>query len=97
MWTFQHFGILGWRHVTLKTNDVFHRFRKFVIFEMGTIEKLESVSRVTERHALKYDTTIRIEFFRLLTTIANSLGKDQDRHNVGPDLNPNRLTPLKAC
>ena len=44
--------------MTLKTNDVLHRVRKFVIFEMGTVEKLEPVSRVAKRHALKYDTTI---------------------------------------
>ena len=28
----------------------------------------------------------------LLITFANSLGPDQDRQNVGPDLDPNRLT-----
>ena len=28
---------------------------------------------------------------RLLITIANSLDQDQDRHNVGPDLDPNCL------
>ena len=32
------------------------------------------------------------DFGRLLITFANSLNPDQDRHNVGPDLDPNRLT-----
>ena len=32
------------------------------------------------------------DFCRLLLTFANSLDPDQDRQNVGPDLNPNRLT-----
>ena len=31
-------------------------------------------------------------FFRLLITFANSLDPDQDRQNVGPDLDPNYLT-----
>ena len=31
-------------------------------------------------------------FFRLLITFANCLDPDQDRHYVGPDLGPNRLT-----
>ena len=30
-------------------------------------------------------------FCRLLITFANSLDPDQDRHYVGPDLDPNRL------
>ena len=30
--------------------------------------------------------------YRLLVTFANSLDPDQDRQNVGPDLDPNRLT-----
>ena len=30
-------------------------------------------------------------FFRLLITFANSLNPDQDRQNVGPDLDPNCL------
>ena len=29
---------------------------------------------------------------RLLITFVNSLDPDQDRQNVGPDLDPNRLT-----
>ena len=29
----------------------------------------------------------------LLLTFANILDQDQDRQNVGPDLDPNRLTP----
>ena len=32
------------------------------------------------------------DFCHLLITFANSLDPDQDRHNVGPDLNPNGLT-----
>ena len=32
------------------------------------------------------------DFCRLLITFANGLDPDQDRHNVGPDLDPNRLT-----
>ena len=31
-------------------------------------------------------------FFRLLITFANSLDPDQDRQNVGPDLDPNHMT-----
>ena len=31
-------------------------------------------------------------FCRLLITFANSLDPDQDRKNVGPDLNPNSFT-----
>ena len=31
-------------------------------------------------------------FWCLLITYANSLDPDQDRQNVGPDLNPNSLT-----
>ena len=31
-------------------------------------------------------------FSRLLITFANSLGPDQDRQNVSPDLDPNCLT-----
>ena len=31
-------------------------------------------------------------FYRLLITFANSLDPDQDRQNVGPDLDPNALT-----
>ena len=31
-------------------------------------------------------------FYRLLITFANSLDSDQDRQNVGPDLDPNCLT-----
>ena len=34
------------------------------------------------------------ELCRLLMNFANSLDPDQDRHNVGPDLDPNRLTLL---
>ena len=30
--------------------------------------------------------------FRLLISFANSLDPDQDRQNVGPDLDPNGLT-----
>ena len=33
-------------------------------------------------------------FFCLLITFANSLDADQDRQNVGPDLDPNCLTLL---
>ena len=32
------------------------------------------------------------EFCRLLITFANGLDPDQDRQNVGPDLDPNHLT-----
>ena len=32
------------------------------------------------------------DFFHLLITFANSLDPDQDRQNVGPDLDTNRLT-----
>ena len=32
------------------------------------------------------------DFCRLLITFANSLDPDQDRQNVDPDLDPNRLT-----
>ena len=32
------------------------------------------------------------DFCRLVITFANSLDPDQDRLNVGPDLDPNRLT-----
>ena len=32
------------------------------------------------------------DIYRLLITFANSLDPDQDRQNVGPDLDPNRLT-----
>ena len=32
------------------------------------------------------------DFCCLLLTFANILDPDQDRHNVGPDLDPNRLT-----
>ena len=32
------------------------------------------------------------DFYRLLITFANSLDPDQDRQNVGPDLDPNCLT-----
>ena len=32
------------------------------------------------------------DFFRLLMSFVNSLNPDQDRHLVGPDLDPNRLT-----
>ena len=35
-------------------------------------------------------------FCCLLITFANRLGPDQDRQNVGPDLDPNRLT-LSKC
>ena len=34
---------------------------------------------------------LAVTFCRLLITFANSLGPDQDRRNVGPDLGPNRL------
>ena len=37
------------------------------------------------------DPTIYI-IFCLLITCANSLEPDQDRHKVGPDLDPNHLT-----
>ena len=33
-----------------------------------------------------------IDFSRLLMTSANSLDPDRDRQNVGPDLDPDRLT-----
>ena len=32
------------------------------------------------------------KFCRLLITLANNLDPDQDRQNVGPDMDPNRLT-----
>ena len=32
------------------------------------------------------------DLFRLLMIFVNSLDPDQDRQNVGPDLDPNRLT-----
>ena len=32
------------------------------------------------------------DFCHLLITFSNSLDPDQDRHAVGPDLDPNRLT-----
>ena len=32
------------------------------------------------------------DFCHLLINFANSLNLDQDRHNVGPDLEPNCLT-----
>ena len=32
------------------------------------------------------------EFYRLLMTFADSLDPDQDRQNIGPGQNPNRLT-----
>ena len=34
---------------------------------------------------------INLSFFRLVITFANSLDPDQDRQNVGPDLDRNRL------
>ena len=36
----------------------------------------------------------RSNFCCLLVTFANSLDPDQARQNVGPDLDPNCLTPL---
>ena len=33
------------------------------------------------------------DFCRLPITFVNGLDPDQDRQNVGPDLDPNRLTP----
>ena len=35
---------------------------------------------------------VRGDFCCLLIIFANSLDPDQNQHNVGPDLNPNRLT-----
>ena len=35
----------------------------------------------------------RGDFYCLLITVANSLNPDQARQNVGPDLDPNCLTP----
>ena len=32
------------------------------------------------------------DFFHLLITVADSLDPDQDRHSVGPDLDPNCLS-----
>ena len=37
--------------------------------------------------------TDRGDFCCLLIMFVNSLDPDQDRHSVGPDLDPNRLMP----
>ena len=37
--------------------------------------------------------TVSCDFCRLLITFANSLEPDQTQQNVGPDLDPNCLTP----
>ena len=38
------------------------------------------------------NTFLASGFYSLLITFANSLYPDQDRQNVGPDLDPNYLT-----
>ena len=38
----------------------------------------------------------RGDFCRLQITFAKSLAPDQDRQNVGPDLDPNRLTSFDS-
>ena len=44
-------------------------------------------------YRVSYCSTLASCYFcRLLITFANSLDPDQDRHNVGPDLDPNCLT-----
>ena len=45
---------------------------------------------------IKFALTLCCDFCHLLITFANSLDPDQDRQNVGPDLDPNRLTPSKC-
>ena len=52
----------------------------------------DSVTMVAaNRHTCDF-ATCSVKFGRLLITFANSLDPDQDRQNVGPDLDPNRLT-----
>ena len=36
------------------------------------------------------------DFCRLMIALANSLDQDQDRHDIDPDLDPNRLTVLDS-
>ena len=47
--------------------------------------------RIANREDLD-QTSSETDFCRLLITSANCLDPDQDLQNVGPDLDPNRLT-----
>ena len=62
----------------------FHRSRLIYIYQMGQYRRFWYLSYRT--------LLVNSNFCRLLITFANSLDPDQDRHNVGPDLNPNHLT-----
>ena len=45
-----------------------------------------------ESYNLFYSCLASGDFCRLLITFANNLDPDHDQRNVGPDLDPNRLT-----
>ena len=49
------------------------------------MEEFITMQRVSSFHA-------SCDFCHLLLTFTNCLDPDQDRQNVGPDLDPNRLT-----
>ena len=51
------------------------------------------ISLSSQRSTLINSFLARGDFPCLLITNANSLHADQDQHFVGPDLNPNCLTP----
>ena len=53
-------------------------------------EKLVNIPRLVEETAKTARN--QVSFCRLPITFANSLDPNQDRQNVGPDLDPNCLT-----
>ena len=64
-----------------------HCLSKYSFGGVNSIQKVKSsVSYVRNGRMVSSD------FCGLLITYANSLDPDQDRHNVGPDLDPNHLT-----
>ena len=71
------------------------RLRIYAVSKKGStagIQKVYEGSDKTSSLAVFNSFIAGGDFCRLQITFANGLDPDQDRHNVGPDLDPNRLT-----
>ena len=63
---------------------------------LDSLDQVEIIMRMEDEFGefLHYFNSLGASgnFYHLLITYANSLSPDQDRRNVSPDLDPNRLT-----
>ena len=65
--------------------------RPFITERLKNQIKQKKMCSLSDKKKFNFDLTLSL--LVVLITFANNLDPDQDRRNVGPDMDPNCLTP----